>query len=74
MIASHLEVPELPCEVKYLYERERHGDEAEHEVGDGQVDDEDVPGRAHGRVPGHHVDDHEVAHRSDHDHHGVQGD
>ena len=55
---NYLKVPELPGQVEDLHEGERHRDEAEHQVRDGQVDDEDVPGCPHGGVPGHHVDHH----------------
>ena len=52
------ELAELPRDVEDLDERERHGDEAEHQVGDGQVHDEDVARSAHEGVARHHVDHH----------------
>ena len=71
---TYLAVPELPGEEEDLDERERHGDQAKHEVGDGQVDDVDVPRRPHPGVPGHDVDDEEVARRAQGDHDGVEED
>ena len=68
------ELAELPGDVEYLDERERHGDEAEHEVGDGEVHDEDVAGGAHEGVARHHVDHHKVAHGAQQDHERVQQD
>ena len=72
--STNLNIAELPRDVEDLDEGQGHGDEAEHQVGDGQVHDEDVPGRAHGGVAGHHVDDHEVAHAAEDDHESVEGD
>ena len=61
------ELAELPGDVEDLDEGEGHGDEAEHQVRDGQVHDEDVARRPHERVPRNHVDHHLeawVGHRS----------
>ena len=57
-MTNYLKVPELPGQVEDLDEGERHRDEAEHQVRDGQVDDEDVPGRPHRGVTSHHIDHH----------------
>ncbi len=46
----------LPSHVEYLYECERHGDKAEHQVGNGKVHDEDVPCSPHGRITDNHQD------------------
>ena len=54
--------------------RQRHGDEAEEQVGDGQVDDEDVAGRPHGRLAGHDVDDQRVADGPEDDEDAIGGD
>ena len=62
----------MPCQVEYLDEGQRHGDETKHEIRDGQVHDKNVSGRAHGGVPGHHVNHHEVAHWAHDDHESVQ--
>ena len=43
----------LPRHVEDLDQGQRHRDEAEHQVGDGQVDDENVPGGSHVPVPDH---------------------
>ena len=64
----------LPRLVEDLDEGERHRDEAEHQVRDGEVHDEDVPRRPHGRVAHHHEDDEEVAHAAHEDHGGVEDD
>ena len=72
---SHLsELAELPGDVEDLDEGEGHGDEAEHEVGDCEVDDEDVARRPHEGVARHHVDHHQVPHRAHDDHERVQAD
>ena len=73
-VSAHHYVSKLPGDVKDLDECERHSNEAEHEIRDCQVHDEDVSGRAHGRISSHHVDHHEIAHRPYDDHHGVQSD
>ena len=64
----------LPRLVEDLDEGERHRDEAEHQVRDGEVHDEDVPRGPHGRVTHHHEDDEEVAHAADEDHRSVEDD
>lgn len=44
--------PHLPRHVEDLDERERHGDEAEHQIGHGKVHDEHVPGGRKGKGGG----------------------
>ena len=55
---AYLEISKLPRDVEDLDEGEGHRDEAEHQVGDGQIDDENVSRRSHRSVPRHDVDDH----------------
>lgn len=46
-------------------ERERHADQAQRHVGNGQVHDVHVPGRVHLSAPGHHVDHGQVGREPD---------
>ena len=54
--------------------RQRHGDEAEEQVGDGQIDDKDVARRPHGRLAGDDKDDERVADCAQEDEDAVSGD
>ncbi len=54
-----------------LHQGEGNGEEAEEQVGDGQVDDEEVARGAHLRLAGHRQTDQPIADGADEDEHGV---
>ena len=71
---THLDIAKLPREVENFDEGERHCDETQHQVRDGQVHHEHVPRRSHRRHARHDVNHHEVAHRAQDDHERVETD
>ena len=54
--------------------RQWHSDEAKEQVGDGQIDDEDVASRSHGRLTGDDIDDQGIADGSEDNEDAVGGD
>ena len=55
METTKAEVTDLPSHVEDLHKGEGHGDETQHEVWDGQVDDENVTSRSHRSIPDHNL-------------------
>lgn len=73
-LAGEGRVSKGPVLGQELHEGEGHGHQAQQEVRDGQVDDEHVPGRAHGRLPDDGHDHEGVARRPQHDQDAVDED